>query len=649
MSLRCWRASWGWCWASSLPGAGCRFCAHLVALGGRPPPSPHGAAARCTRRTPSPPCQAGSDSAGESDSESGQSQRRLLQLCDALYFMPSPGSPTGNDPGRAALARLHRMADQQEREQTAAGGLGLPSPQQQQLQGQELPRAAGSTDQLQAGMPGSLAGGLWHQQALSLHQPGSGGGRHTNPAHTQAGSPGPVQQQGGEPSPLQPLQQEQEQEPIPPSQQGPLPMSQADDNMPDAAAPAAAGEAGADGIAGAAAMDFAASQQGEVGRSHGAEGGGLPGGGVPLLAGTQASQPDPLQQEATLAQQQLQRELLDLRQRRQLRRLQQHKERVAAEQQRRQREEQAATQAAVTAQQRVEEDVLAEDTLAEDAQREAWLAAASEATFRCIWRLLGGWRSAGDTCICLGRQWVASCRSRGQRDLHIGGHARPFGQPSHRFWCCRRIAAWRAQPAWTEEAARRASRSGRREAAPASAPNIPVCPQCRFVLVPAPEAAARQPRHGAGSAGRQRLGCSSTGRRSCSDGSSPCRLGGLAAEQRGLHRRRGRPRAGPQAAAAGASAPAGRPAALNPKVRHARGCAQWMALLAAAMLPSAWAPFMCWLPAQRQRAASQAQQACGRAACAACALSASDCAKQGLKRQPAAHPARPPCAAGLCP
>ncbi|KAL4442112.1 hypothetical protein ABPG77_011373 [Micractinium sp. CCAP 211/92] len=313
--------------------------------------------------------QDGGGAAGDSDGEQAQEQRRLLQLCDELYYMPHPDSTAGmgSDPSRAALARLRGMLEQQR-------GLGL----------------AGSTGQLQAGGAVSPASNAGHE--LALQQPGSGlEQQNAGCLAGQVGSRAAGHQQAQAPSPLQPSQQPSPfgsvlSQPTLPNQLGPLPMSQADDNMPDAAAAAAAAAAAraedAADAAGIAGMAFTASQQGEAGGSQGAEPGDLLG-GLPLLIGTEASQPDPLQQEAAAAEQLLQRELLDLRQRQQERRQQLREERERAEQQRRQREEQVAAQAAASAEQRQAEQP------ADDVHRDWRLAAASEATFHCVWRLLG--------------------------------------------------------------------------------------------------------------------------------------------------------------------------------------------------------------------------------------------------------------------
>lgn len=323
---------------------------------------------------------AGDDAAGDSDGDQAQEQRRLLQLCDELYYMPLPGSTagTGSDPGRAALARLRGVLEQQR-------GLGL----------------SGCTGQLQAGGAVPPASGAGHE--LALQQPGSGlEPQNAGSLAWQVGSRAAGHQQAQAPWPTQPTQQPSPfgsvlSQPTLPSQLGPLPMSQADDNMPDAAAAAAAAAERAEdaaGAAGIAAEAFPASQQGEAGGSQVAEPGDLLG-GLPLLIGTEASQPDPLQQEAAAAEQLLQRELLDLRQRQQERRQQLREERERAEHQRRQREEQVAAQAAAAAEQRQAEQP------ADDVHREWRLAAASEATFHCVWRLLGVWQSVRACGSCL--------------------------------------------------------------------------------------------------------------------------------------------------------------------------------------------------------------------------------------------------------
>lgn len=195
--------------------------------------------------------------------------------------------------------------------------------------------------------------------------------------------------------------------------------------MPDAAA-AGPGAAGAADVSDAAALAFPASQQGEAGGSPWAEAGGLPGGFAPLV-GTEASQPDPLQQEAVAAEQQLRREVLELRQRQQERRQQQREERACAEQQQRQREEQVAAQAAAAAAQRQRE------RLADDPQRERRLAAASEATFHCVWRTLGERQLVGDmdTCLphCAGSAMLA--RSKRPAAEHATWRARPSCRLPH--------------------------------------------------------------------------------------------------------------------------------------------------------------------------------------------------------------------------
>lgn len=144
--------------------------------------------------------------------------------------------------------------------------------------------------------------------------------------------------------------------------------------------------------------------------------------------------------------------------------------------------------------------------------------------------------------------------------------APPDAAPSSHPWpcCCRRAAAWRAQPARAAAPARRASRGRGSEAAPAAAADIPACQQGRMAPAPACAAIARQLWHTAGCTGQGQLGpCRAGSSRCFRTTGSPSRLGGLAVQQG----RRCQPRPGPQAAAPGAGKLAGGGVALHTQVR----------------------------------------------------------------------------------
>lgn len=292
--------------------------------------------------------------------ERQQQEQRLLQLLDALFFEPggagsssSSGAPSHSWDAAALaslkerlLQRLPPGAAQTEPVGSLAPALAPTAAVQ-----------AGGAEQLQQQHPGTRhperPEAQQQQQQQRLQRPPSLSAFEL--LMLQAGPPAasPEQQQQQQPGGSQPLLSQQPQ-PWPPAF-----LSQADDNM--AASPLLA----------------PASQQAEAGQDD--AGGASPGA---CLLGTEASQPDPMQQELLQAQQELQRELLERRE--------QQRER------RRQQQAAAAAAAAAAAGEQPAQAGLAGDEQPADPVRGRQLAAASDATFQFLWRLLGeAWLIAG--------------------------------------------------------------------------------------------------------------------------------------------------------------------------------------------------------------------------------------------------------------
>ena len=291
-----------------------------------------------------------------------QQQQRLLELCDTLLFQPGGGSWDA-----AALVRLKEQLLQRPplgeaggaAQDAATEGGGI----QQQAQQGEAMQVEAPLQQAQRQVPergeSPSAFDLLMQQASALQQ-----------APSPAQPPSQQQQQQHDPSAFElllsqrPPGEAQAQQASPP-----LFMSQADDNM---AAPQ---------------LPQPASQQAEAGQGPAAGSDASP--GAAFLIGTEASQPDPMQQAALQPLQELQRELLERRQQQQERRQQQR------DQQRQAAAEAAAAAAAQEQQQEVQPAAEGEVEGEEDPLRGRQLAAASAATHQFVWDMLGEPRAAG--------------------------------------------------------------------------------------------------------------------------------------------------------------------------------------------------------------------------------------------------------------
>ena len=265
-------------------------------------------------------CGAGFE-VGGADAEEEQ-QQSLLTLCDALYLSQAAGGHGGRGP--ALLARLRDLL------------------QQQPLEAQTPTTAAAAAAAGGIG-PGRQPRSVAEQQQQPPQQPHS-------PQQRQQQGQQQQQQQQQQPRPKPSLESQLSQDPRPASP--PLFMSQAGDNMASGAGQAAPGAEGG---------------------AHSADA---------FLLGTEASQPDQLQQEALQPYLQLRQEALERRQEQPARRRQQEEQQA-----------QAAAAAAAWAEAQQRELQAAEVDPAEQEQatlrRHHHLGAASEATYGFVWRLLG--------------------------------------------------------------------------------------------------------------------------------------------------------------------------------------------------------------------------------------------------------------------
>lgn len=300
--------------------------------------------------------------AGQQEQEQ---QEHLLQLLDALYFEPG-GLGSGGRGGAAALqgrdAGALASLKQQLLQHLPAGGAQLeavgreaaalaPSATMAAEGGERLEQQ--QPDPMRSHRPAPAA----QQRQPQLQRPPSLSAFEL--LMLQAEEQQQQQQQRQQEEEEEQQQQARgsqlalQQQPSPPAF-----LSQADDNM--AALPQLA----------------PASQQGEAG--EGAAGGASP---HAFLLGTEASQPDPLQQAMLQPQQELQRELLERRE--------QQRERRRQQQEQAQQAAAVAAAAAAAAPEQQAQAGVARESEADDLLRGRQLAAASDAAFHFLWRLLG--------------------------------------------------------------------------------------------------------------------------------------------------------------------------------------------------------------------------------------------------------------------
>lgn len=312
--------------------------------------------------------EAAVDEEGRAAGQQEQEQpEHLLQLLDALYFEPGgPGS--GSSGGAAALqgrdAGVLASLKQQLLQHLPAGGAQRePRGREAAVLAPSAAMAAGGREQLEQQQP----------DPMRSHRPASGAQQRQpqlqRPPSLSAFELLMLQAEEQQQQQQQQQQEEEEEEEQQQqasgsqlaSQQQPSPpafLSQADDNM--AASPLLA----------------PASQQGEAG--EGAAGGASP---HAFLLGTEASQPDPLQQAMLQPQQELQRELLERRE--------QQRERRRQQQEQAQQAAAVAAAAAAAAPEQQAQAGVARESEADDLLRGRQLAAASDAAFHFLWRLLG--------------------------------------------------------------------------------------------------------------------------------------------------------------------------------------------------------------------------------------------------------------------
>lgn len=284
--------------------------------------------------------------------------QHLLQLCDALFFLPASSCATAAASwDSAALGRLTQLLEQQPAllqqllVEGAVAGETAPTGAQQVL----AEALFGSGD---GHLPPLANGQAVHQPAGEPLQPGQQPREQPQQSQQQPSQQQQPQQPSQQPSGFDSLLAPQLQQPSQVQEQQAsqlLFMSQADDNT---------------GLAAAAGPLRPGGSQDEEAAEAG------------LTLGVQASQPDLMQQEALLGEQQLQRELLERRQ-------QQHERRQQQREEEQRRQDQQSLAADRWRQQQELELPPQQREQQQDRRRQLRLAGASEATYHLVWRLLG--------------------------------------------------------------------------------------------------------------------------------------------------------------------------------------------------------------------------------------------------------------------
>lgn len=350
---------------------------------------------------------------GDAGAQQHQQQRRVLQLCDALFLQPPtssgwdaaalahlqarlqqhlPLSGSGEQRGGAALAAVEEALAAEAAAMRADGVSGRGAEQQQEEQQPEeqqrgaAPRQLGSPAQRHQAGPGQ---GLLRIQSSPVQPQGQ--------AAQQAGEEDQGRQQAQEPSAWDLLLSQAGSQPSPA-----LFMSQAGDNM-------------------------ASPGPGRQQQQGAGAGGASPQPDDALRIGTEASQPDPLAQAGLQVQQEVQRELLERRQ--------QAQERQRQQRERDERRRQAQAEGELRQQARQAAEPAPQAAAAQERARGRRLVATTDATFRLMWRLLGGWASCMPSCHAAGCRLPCShalCR-RAMPAAHSASPAAPAGELLRRF------------------------------------------------------------------------------------------------------------------------------------------------------------------------------------------------------------------------